>query len=78
METQVHSMTDLFVQLGLPSDPPSIQGFLARHRPLPSHVALPEAPFWSPAQAAFLREGLAEDGDWALIIDKLDAGLRLG
>ena len=78
MEAHLHLMTELFVQLGLPSDPPSIQGFLARHRPLPSHLQLAEAPFWSAAQAAFLREGLADDGDWALIIDKLDAGLRLG
>ena len=78
MEAHIHPMTDLFVQLGLPSDPPSIQAFLARHRPLPSQVPLAEAPFWSPAQAAFLREGVALDGDWAVIIDKLDAGLRLG
>lgn len=78
MEAHVHPMTELFVQLGLPSDPPAIQAFLARHRPLPSGVPLPEAPFWSPAQAGFLREGLAADGDWAVIIDKLDAGLRLG
>ncbi|HJV91618.1 MAG TPA: DUF2789 domain-containing protein [Holophagaceae bacterium] len=77
MESHVHLMTELFVQLGLPSDPPAIQAFLAKHRPLPSHLPLAQAPFWNPAQAAFLREGLQEDGDWAGIIDKLDVGLRL-
>ncbi len=76
MDPNPHPMSTLFAQLGLPSAPTEIQAFIARHRPLPSDLPLPEAPFWSPVQAAFLREQLAEDADWAVIIDKLDSGLR--
>ncbi|WP_121497412.1 DUF2789 family protein, partial [Pseudomonas aeruginosa] len=34
-------------------------------------TALPDAPFWNPAQASFLREALAEDSDWAEQVDEL-------
>ncbi len=76
MESHQHSMTDLFAQLGLPSSPEAIQAFVDNHRPLSSPLPLPEAPFWSPAQASFLRDRVAEDADWAGVIDQLDAGLR--
>ena len=76
MESQVHTMTDLFAQLGLASQPTAIQGFIATHRPLARNVALLDAPFWSPNQVQFLQEKLEEDADWAVIIDKLDSGLR--
>lgn len=76
MEASQHTMTNLFTQLGLPSEPHDIQAFIESHRPLAPHLALFEAPFWSPSQAAFLREQIQSDADWAGIIDKLDAGLR--
>lgn len=76
MESTQHSMTQLFSQLGLPSSPAEIQAFIASKRPLDPGLALDEAPFWSPAQAGFLREQLQQDADWATIIDKLDSGLR--
>lgn len=75
MESQRHPMTHLFAQLGLPSTPADIQAFLASRR-LPTEVALADAPFWTPAQAGFLREAVEEDADWAGIIDRLDSGLR--
>lgn len=76
MENNLHSMTNLFTQLGLPSEPIDIQAFIEAHRPLAPQLALFEAPFWTPSQAEFLREQIEIDADWALIIDKLDSGLR--
>ncbi|NIC43730.1 DUF2789 domain-containing protein [Aquabacterium sp. A08] len=76
MDTPHHRFSELFAQLGLPSDPASVAHFLAQHRPLPGHVALADAPFWSPAQAALLREEWAEDADWAEVVDQLNAALR--
>jgi hypothetical protein len=76
MDAPVHSTAQLFAQLGLPSDPGSIYRFIDQHRPLPDCVKLSEAPFWTPSQAAFLREGLQADADWAQIIDTLNAALH--
>ena len=76
MEAPVHSMTNLFAQLGLPNDEASIARFIETHRPLPENVQLAEASFWTPSQAAFLREEIQEDADWAAIIDELNAELH--
>ena len=43
---------------------------------VPGYVALADAPCWTPAQAAFLREEILEDADWAEVVDQLDARLR--
>lgn len=71
MEPAIHRLPDLFRQLGLPDDPASIERFLAAHRPLPAGTPLAEAPFWTPSQAQFLREEIAEDADWAELVDLL-------
>lgn len=76
MESSIHTMTNLFQQLGLPSGPEAIDEFVARHGPLPSGVPLSEAPFWSAAQANFLKEQIVGDADWAEIVDQLDNLLR--
>ncbi|MCB1888868.1 MAG: DUF2789 domain-containing protein [Rhodocyclaceae bacterium] len=76
MEQPIHSMSNLFAQLGLPSDTASIARFIEHHRPLPESMRLSEAPFWSPAQASFLREEIQEDADWAPVIDELNADLH--
>ena len=76
MESPMHTMSNLFAQLGLPSDSDSIESFIATHRPLPESTTLANAPFWTPSQAAFLREELAEDADWAELVDQLNASLR--
>ena len=46
------------------------------HTPLADDVALADAPFWNAAQAAFLREELLEDADWAEVVDQLNLALR--
>ncbi|MFU8797793.1 MAG: DUF2789 family protein [Gammaproteobacteria bacterium] len=71
-----HDFIDLFAQLGLPNDGPSIKNFIASHRPLSSEIMLFKAPWWTPAQASFLRESIAEDANWAIAVDKLDVLLR--
>jgi hypothetical protein len=76
LEHGFHPFHELFEQLGLPSDGDAIRRFIAKHSPLPHEVALPDAPFWTPAQAAFLREALEADSDWAEVVDALNAVLR--
>lgn len=76
MDQPIHPFTELFAQLGLPSDEQSIRQFIASHTPLGAGIALAEAPFWTPAQAAFLREEILEDADWAEVVDQLNAALR--
>ncbi|CAG0970025.1 hypothetical protein RHDC4_01218 [Rhodocyclaceae bacterium] len=75
MEAPVHDLSQLFAQLGLPSDPPAIDGFIASHGPLPAAMQLAEAPFWTPGQADFLREGMLVDADWSDVIDTLNQEL---
>lgn len=77
MDLSTHTMHDLFDQLGLPSEEAEIQQFVARHRPLPQDMALADAPFWTPAQAQFLREQLNRDADWAEVVDQLNMSLHL-
>lgn len=76
MEAAINRFHDLFAQLGLPSDPPSIQAFLTRHTPLAPEIALPDADFWTPSQATFLLEALQQDSDWAELVDQLSHALR--
>lgn len=71
MEPPVHRLPDHFRQLGLPGDPTSIERFIAQQRPLAANTALWDAPFWSTSQAQFLREAVAEDADWAELVDQL-------
>ena len=76
MELLRHDMQALFEQLGLPGDPRAVEDFIVAHRPVPSEIRLAEAAFWSSGQAAFLRDEIEEDADWAEIIDALDSALR--
>ncbi len=76
MNPPIHHFSELFAQLGLPSDCAEVQAFLATHTPLAGDVSLPDAPFWTPAQAAFLRESVLQDSDWAELVDQLSAALR--
>jgi hypothetical protein len=73
--TVFHPLSELFAQLGLSNAPQEIEAFIAQH-PLAAAIALVDAPFWSPAQAQFLRESLEQDADWVEAVDHLDALLR--
>lgn len=76
MDKPIHHFSDLFAQLGLPSDEQDIRQFIAAHAPLAADVRLSDASFWTPAQAAFLREALLQDSDWAELVDQLSGALR--
>ena len=76
MDPQLHTMSNLFAQLGLPSEEGEVERFIATHRPLDNEIALYRASFWSDAQRAFLKEEIIEDADWAPVIDDLNRRLR--
>ena len=76
MERPVHSMSNLFAQLGEANDPAAIARFIETHNPLPEDVKLHEAAFWSPSQATFLCESILQDADWAEVVDELNVELR--
>ena len=76
MQMTNHSLPELFAQLGLPDDESAIRDFAASHRPLSGDIHLPDAPFWTPSQARFLREEFLEDADWVEVVDQLNLMLR--
>ena len=76
MEQGIHTIRDLFAQLGLQNSDAEIAAFIKAHSPLPDFVKLADAPCWTESQATFLREELAEDGDCAEVVDQLSAALR--
>ncbi len=76
METVNHEFFELFEQLGLPSSEPEIRQFINQHRPLPGGVNITEASFWTPEQARLLEELLAQDADWAEVVDSLNVALH--
>ncbi len=76
MELPNKDLGTLFEQLGLDSDPASIDAFIAQHAPLPNEVKVSEAPFWNESQAAFLKSELLEDAEWAPIVDELNVRLH--
>jgi hypothetical protein len=76
MEEPLHTLNSLFAQLGLPDDAAAVDAFILAHRPLPLTVSLFDAPCWTPAQAALLREEIMLDADWAEVVDQLNVRLR--
>lgn len=75
MDMSEHTMQNLFQQLGLDNSEQAIENFIQQHE-LPENIRLENAPFWSPAQSAFLKECLAADSDWAEVVDQLNVQLR--
>lgn len=69
------TLQSLFEQLGLPSDNAAIETFIKDHQ-LEGDQKLSDAPFWSKAQADFLREQLLADAPWAMVVDDLNAQLH--
>ena len=76
MELHNHSLEKLFEQLGLDSTDEAIQDFINQNSPLPGHVELHKASFWTPSQASFLLQSKDDDSDWAEIVDQLNTMLR--
>lgn len=76
MEVSIPSMTRLFDQLGLSSDTPTIDAFIALHNPLPETIMLADAAFWNSSQAEFLRREVDQDTAWAIVVERLNEALR--
>lgn len=76
MHTPAYSLNTLFAQLGLDDSDAAIDMFIRTHRPIRPTVALPDAPCWNDAQRELLREAVADDSDWAEVVDQLDSLLR--
>lgn len=76
MDLSTHNLSTLFAQLGLASDQTFVDNFIETHRPLPAEILLADAPFWSSAQSAFLREEILKDADWAEVVDQLNVRLH--
>jgi len=76
MELPNKDLGTLFEQLGLDSDPASIDAFIGKHGPLPEGVRLADAPFWNDSQVALLRDEWAEDAEWARIVDELNVRMH--
>ncbi|KIA80191.1 DUF2789 domain-containing protein [Chromobacterium amazonense] len=77
MDTSNHQLPGLFRQLGLADDAAAMRAFIASH-PLPPGASLAEAPFWSAAQASFLRQALECDAEWSEAVDELAVLLQQG
>lgn len=76
MNKPSHHFSELFAQLGLANDDRSIAQFLSNYTGRSQGVRLPDAPFWTRSQAAFLRESLSQDSDWTGLVDQLSKALR--
>jgi hypothetical protein len=76
MNTEIYQFSDLFAQLGLPDDAISIAQFLTHHSAIGADRRLPDAPYWTPIQAQFLRESLLQDAEWAGLVDQLAKALQ--
>ena len=75
MDTNPSSMTNLFLQLGLPAGKDDIARFIREHQ-LPEDLLISEAPFWNDGQRQFIREEWREDADWAIVVDELNEALH--
>jgi len=75
MEANIHSMANLFAQLGLSTEPTDINNFITARRPLGTGITIDCAPFWTEAQKTFLKEEIFFDADWVGVVDELNARL---
>lgn len=71
-----HNLETLFQQLGLSGRAADIEHFVTAHKLPMSGSRLADAGFWTPSQAAFLREAFEQDSDWCEVVDELDRLLR--
>jgi len=76
MEKHGHSMSNLFAQLGQAQDPGAIARFIEANRPLAGDIELHLAAMWSPSQAAFLKQAISDDADWAEVVEALNSALH--
>tara|TARA_R110002167_G_scaffold2337_2_gene12066 strand:- start:98 stop:328 length:231 start_codon:yes stop_codon:yes gene_type:complete len=76
MEQNHTALSELFAQLGLPNQQQEIQQFIKLNSGLATETKIEDAQCWTSSQADFLKTALAEDGEWAEVIDQLSTRLR--
>ena len=76
MDTSLHLVKDLFLQIGLSNNDPDIETFILKNKGIPSSTPIWEADFWTRSQADFLKESYDEDSDWVEAVDHLAALFR--
>jgi hypothetical protein len=76
MNQGMYHFSELFAQLGLPSEPVDIVHFLMVHTAMADGFRLADAPYWTPSQASFLRESLLQDSEWSGVVDQLSKALQ--
>ena len=76
MDDTPATLQTLFEQLGLDADQASIDTFFLKTPTLAEDVKLADAPFWTAAQSQFLKEKIAADDHWAIVIDELNERLH--
>lgn len=76
MEPLIPTMQNLFAQLGEDSEPAAIARFIEKNGYLSTRTKLHEASFWTMSQAAFLRDCICKDDNWAPVVDDLNAKLH--
>lgn len=76
MDANLHTISNLFAQLGLADTPAAIEELIRCHRPQGNDVALYRASFCMHAQGTFLKEEIIDDADWAGVIDELNGRLH--
>lgn len=77
MQSPFHTVTDLFLQLGLRADASSIAAFIEDHAGAFQTCALPDATIWTESQRAFLNESIIDDSDWAIPAEQLTSLLSV-
>lgn len=75
MNASNHSMQSLFQQLGLSSNPVSMEAFIKNNH-LPKDIPLERAACWSAKQAEFLQEAIDLNAEWADAVDDLNTQLH--
>lgn len=70
------TLSDLFVQLGLPSEEEDIENFIEQNKGMMQATHIEDAAIWNDAQATFIRSSLLEDAEWAELIDQLNSRLH--
>ena len=63
MESQAHTLSSLFDQLGLDAQNTSIDNFITINKTIPCNVELHDATFCKASQASFLKQMKDEDVD---------------
>ena len=76
MDTSLHNLKGLFLQLGLSDQQTAIDQFIEHNSPLPATTNLANAPFLNANQQSFIRQQWELDSDWCVVIDELDSLLR--